>query len=187
MPSIITFMGKAQIRWADHVTLMPDERIPKQLLYGELCQGKRSVSGQRKRFEDSLKVSLIDFSIDTQTWENLAADRPTWRSFIHSGAYVAEDNRTDAAGKKTRDAPEPQSTSKPPQFTCVQLMGEGFTLGLVSSATYGHTQPTSWKAEDVMVIFDSEGRTTTTTTTSVVLSRSLGYQCWIQVDLRSTL
>ena len=100
MPSIITFMGKAQIRWAGHVTLMPDERIPKQLLYGELCQGKRSVSGQRKRFEDSLKVSLIDFSIDTQTWENLAADRPTWRSFIHSGAYVAEDNRTDAVGKK---------------------------------------------------------------------------------------
>lgn len=65
MPSIITFMRKAQIRWAGYVTRMPDVRIPKQLLYGELFQGKRSVSGQRKRFEDSLKVSLTDFSIDT--------------------------------------------------------------------------------------------------------------------------
>ena len=65
MPSIITFMRKVQIRWAGYVTRMPDVRIAKQLLYGELFQGKRFVSGQRKRFEDCLKVSLIDFSIDS--------------------------------------------------------------------------------------------------------------------------
>lgn len=69
MSSIITFIRKVQIKWACHVTRVPDDRIPKQLLYGELCQGKRSVGGQRKRFTNSLRVSLIDFSIHTHTWE----------------------------------------------------------------------------------------------------------------------
>ena len=45
--SIITIMRKAQVRWAGHVTSMADNRIPKQLFHGELCQGKRTVGGQR--------------------------------------------------------------------------------------------------------------------------------------------
>jgi len=62
-------------------------------------------------------------------------------------------------GRSTRL--ELQATSKPPQFTCAQLVGEGATPGLASSATSGHTKPTPGTAEDVMVIFDSERRTAT--------------------------
>ena len=66
-PSITTITRKAQLRWAGHVSRMHDDRIPKQLFYGELCHGKRTVGGQRKRFKDSLKVSLKDFNISTES------------------------------------------------------------------------------------------------------------------------
>ena len=35
----------------DHNRVMPDDRLVKQLLYGELCYGKRSVGEQKKRFQ----------------------------------------------------------------------------------------------------------------------------------------
>ena len=43
--------------------MLSDSRLPKQLLYGELSQVKGTVRGQRKRFRNSLKVSLTDLGI----------------------------------------------------------------------------------------------------------------------------
>ena len=37
---------------------MPDERLPKKVLYGELQERKRSQGGQRKRYKDTLKALL---------------------------------------------------------------------------------------------------------------------------------
>jgi hypothetical protein len=48
---------------------MPDNRIPKQLFYGELTTGKRAVGGQRKRYKDVLKSTLKAVNIDWETWE----------------------------------------------------------------------------------------------------------------------
>ncbi|KAK3879108.1 hypothetical protein Pcinc_016267, partial [Petrolisthes cinctipes] len=52
------------------VAINPNLDIPpsvEELLYGELCKGKRSVGGKRKRFKDSLKTSIKDFSISTES------------------------------------------------------------------------------------------------------------------------
>ena len=53
----------AQLRWTGHVSRMPEERLPKKILYGELEMGKRSHGGQKKRYKDTLKASLKDFNI----------------------------------------------------------------------------------------------------------------------------
>ena len=40
---------------------MPDNRLPKKLLFGELQHGKRSLGGPKKRYKDTLKGSLKSF------------------------------------------------------------------------------------------------------------------------------
>ena len=100
LPCIQTELRKNRIRWAGHVTRMPDNRIPKQLLYCQLREGKRSVGRQKKRFKDSLKDSLKDFNINPLSWESEAKDRPTWRGLIRNGAKSYESNRAVEAKRK---------------------------------------------------------------------------------------
>lgn len=79
---------------------MTDNRLPQQLLYRELYQGKRSVGGQKKRFKDCLKTSLKDLDIDINTWETLALDHPTWRSRNTAGVRAAETRQRKRAVRK---------------------------------------------------------------------------------------
>ena len=128
-------MRKAQLRWAGHVSRMPDDRIPKQLLYGELCQGKRTVGGQRKRFKDSLKVSLKDFNISAESWETLASERPFWRHLISKSATTAEERRSLVAERKraARKARATSTNTMAPTHFC-PTCGRGFLarIGLTS-------------------------------------------------------
>ena len=54
MQSVHTLLKLAQLRYTGQVTIMPDERLPKKVLYGELQEGKRSQGGQKKRYKDTL-------------------------------------------------------------------------------------------------------------------------------------
>ena len=45
MESIHVFLKLFQLRWAEHVLRMPDKRLLKRMLFGELIDGKRSLGG----------------------------------------------------------------------------------------------------------------------------------------------
>ena len=67
MQSIHTLLNLAQLRWTGHVTRMPEECLPKKILYGELEMGEHSHGGQKKRYRDTLKASLKDLNIPTES------------------------------------------------------------------------------------------------------------------------
>ena len=98
MQSVHTLLKLAQLRWTGLVTRMPEELLPKKILYGELEMGKRSHGGQKKRHKDILKASLKDFNIPTESWEQIAQDRAKWRGLIRRSAseYEAKYQRSRA-------------------------------------------------------------------------------------------
>ena len=90
MISIEALLATTQLRWTGHVLRMKEDRIPKQLLYGELERGKRRVGGQKLRYKDVIKRHLKSGDISVENWEALAADRASWRRSLHTGKQVIQ-------------------------------------------------------------------------------------------------
>lgn len=91
--SIEFLAAQRQLRWVGHVIRMKDDRLPKQVLYGELAQGQRLQGGQKKRFKDAVKVNLKKCQIEPQELEVLAQDRPVWKLKSQRGLNILEQDR----------------------------------------------------------------------------------------------
>ena len=110
-----------QLRWAGHVWRTGDERIPKQLLYGELWKGGRHREGQRKRFKDTLKHSIKQCGIRVEHWETAAGDRVRWRAGIMQGVELFEAKRLAAVCEKRATRKTSYSSSRRVQEAATQL------------------------------------------------------------------
>ena len=109
--------------------------------------GKRSHGGQEKRYKDTLKASLKDFNIPTESWEQIVQDRAKWRSLIRRGAgeYEAKKKKKKKSVKPSRNV---LSGGKPelrhhlqsflPQTSLILSAIGSLELRLVSSAILEH-------------------------------------------------
>nr|VZI25668.1 unnamed protein product [Spirometra erinaceieuropaei] len=67
--SIYSMLRQMQLRWSGHLVRMDDDRLPKQLFYGDVAVGSRRQGGQIRRYKDTLKSSLKLLQINQTNWE----------------------------------------------------------------------------------------------------------------------
>ena len=91
--SLYAILAKRRLRWLGHVRRMDDGRIPKDLLYGELEEGKRKTGRPLLRFKDVCKRDMKACDMPLESWETVAEDRAGWRAALSSGAVSCENKR----------------------------------------------------------------------------------------------
>ena len=117
--SLENMLYQSQLRWLGHVIRMKDDRLPKQLLYGELSLGSRAVGAPAKRFRDSALKTLKDCQIKPQDLERLATDRDTWRKTTYHGLQLHESRRLDTLShRRNRRKVPPLPSATNPTITC---------------------------------------------------------------------
>ena len=114
-----TILLQRRLSWLGHVHRMPEERIPKKFLYGQLADGSRSLGRPHLRFRDVCKRDLENTGIGSKGWERLASNRSQWRSEVYKGMERAEKDRHEkAAEKRERRKEKKLSTPIPSAHIC---------------------------------------------------------------------
>ena len=81
------------------LSLVPCVKVPKDLLYGELATGSRRTGRPQLRYRDVVKRDMKAVGINTETWENLAADRSQWRGAVTKHLKIGEDKLKQEIGR----------------------------------------------------------------------------------------
>ncbi|XP_033099909.1 uncharacterized protein LOC117103460 [Anneissia japonica] len=87
---IYTLLTYKRLRWFGHTIRMESHRIPKQLLYGELAEGKRSRGRPLLRYKDVCKQDLNSINIDPHTAEEMTNNRESWHHSIKSAVEMRQ-------------------------------------------------------------------------------------------------
>ena len=99
---------------------MADGRIPKDILYGELFTGTRSIGHRYLRYKDTYKRDLNMADIDTNSWETAADDRGHWKLIVRNGIRKAEHKSSTQLAEK-RDQRKQRSTKPVPSQPILKL------------------------------------------------------------------
>ena len=82
LPPMTDILIQMNPRWIGHVERMDFARLPRQLLYSQLHDGKRNQGQTRPRFKDIVKRNLEQKNILVGTWRQREKDSSTWRYLI---------------------------------------------------------------------------------------------------------
>ena len=117
IPSLHALISQKHLPWLGHVTRMEDCRIPKDMLYSELCLGTRSTGRPALRFKDVCKWDMKACDIDTSFWETAAHNRTNWRKITRNGmkknGIKKNDEKHQHKWQEKRNQPPPQPPADP--------------------------------------------------------------------------
>ena len=116
VPSMYSLLKQRHLRWLGHVVRMEDDRIPKDLLHGELSQETRPTGRPKLRYKDVCKRDLKALDIDVNTLEATASERPAWRQAVKEGLSRCEANPAQQSEAKRQK--RKTSTQAPTTFVC---------------------------------------------------------------------
>ena len=121
LPTMYTLLRQRRLSWLGHVRRMGDGRILKDILYGELASGKRSVGRPQLRYKDVCKRHLKALDINIQCWKVMAADRNSWRSMLQRQLRAGEEQiQTLAEEKRARRKARTSEADPATIHTCVR-------------------------------------------------------------------
>jgi hypothetical protein len=69
------------MKWAGHVARMGEERKVYKVLVGK-PEGKRPLGRPRHRWEDGVRMDLVEIGLGCVDWIRLAQDRDRWRAVV---------------------------------------------------------------------------------------------------------
>ncbi|XP_047740100.1 uncharacterized protein LOC125179048 [Hyalella azteca] len=119
MISLLSVLSERCLKWLGHVSRMGAGRIPKDLLYGELVEGRRKTGRPKLRLKDICMRDLKRCRIDPSSWQTQAADRQGWRRAVGQAVSCAEVERRDGdSQRRFRRKQRATQQRQPSAFTC---------------------------------------------------------------------
>jgi len=82
-PNIVRVIKWRRMRWAGHVARMGERRGIYRVLVGK-PEGKRPLGRTRHRWEDNIKIDLLEVGCGVMDWIELAQDRDRWRALVNA-------------------------------------------------------------------------------------------------------
>lgn len=95
-----------------------DGRTPKDLLYGDVASGKRTVGHFHLCYTDCYKRNVVDRKIDSKTWEQTAEDRSSWCCLLCQKLHLGEEKIHSQAAERRCNRKEQASQSHPETKHC---------------------------------------------------------------------
>ena len=137
--SIESILTKRHLQWVGHVLRMAEDRLPRQILCGQLKDGNRPPGDQKKRFKDHCKNLLKQCHLQPSALETLVADRTSWRSTVNKCKNIIEDNQsTRRAENRTKRHERAAGTIHDgAQYICD-------SCGKVCTSRIGHNSHMRW-------------------------------------------
>jgi len=83
LPNNVRVIKSRRMRWADHVARMGEGRGVYRVLVGK-PEGKRPLGRPRGRWEDNIKMDLLEMGCGGMDWIELAQGRDSWRALVNA-------------------------------------------------------------------------------------------------------